>query len=308
MTDRITVSGQTVQYSVQSSTTSMYTATETYQNKIEVLALLADYETVRKGAKTEILFTVKNNGIHAINTLVFMLSDGTGGSYPTTYSNLNLLPGSSIQLYADYTVPAEQVVDPTYRIQAYFDPNTGASGGAKTTLTTTYRFKTTTHDLTVAEGPVYLNLQDVEITDASVIREETGKRSILVKLNNGSDANLYGSGRSVRLCFYSDATCESLISSLTPINITSPDDLKMIAEGGYSQSVIFDIGEHLASMPVENKLTEILLRQKNRLVLTSRFFSYIRLRRVILLRSDIRLANNGNYLFFVLIQRKVPKS
>ena len=112
----------------------------------------------------------------------------------------------------------------------------------------------------MAEGPVYLNLQDVEITDASVIREETGKRSILVKLNNGSDANLYGSGRSVRLCFYSDATCESLISSLTPINITSPDDLKMIAEGGYSQSVIFDIGEHLASMPVENKLTEILLR------------------------------------------------
>lgn len=147
MTDRITVSGQTVQYSVPSSTTSMYTATETYQDKIEVLALLADYETVRKGAKTEILFTVKNNGIHAINTLVFMLSDGTGGSYPTTYSNLNLLPGSSIQLYADYTVPAEQVVDPTYRIQAYFDPNTGASGGAKTTLTTTYRFKTTTHDL-----------------------------------------------------------------------------------------------------------------------------------------------------------------
>ncbi len=251
-----TISGETVQYAVPSRTTSMYTATETYQDKIEVIALLVDYETVRKGAKTEIMFAVKNNGIHAINALTITLADELGGSYVTEHTGLNLLPGTSIQLYADYTVPATKVVDPTYLIQAVFDPSTGATGGAQTTLTTTYRFRTTTQDLTSTQDKVYLDLPDVEITDAAIIREENGQREILVKLNNASDADLYGSNRFVRLSFYSDATCEKKISSLPPIDIISNEDLAMIDEGGYSISTVFDIKQHLESMK-DTALTEI---------------------------------------------------
>ncbi|MBE6930897.1 MAG: S-layer homology domain-containing protein, partial [Ruminococcaceae bacterium] len=239
-----TVGGDTVQYTVPSRTTSMYTATETYQDKIEVPAVLADYETVRKGADTEILFTVDNNGIHAINKLVFTLSDGEE-TRMTTYEELNLLPGDSIQLYADYKVPGTKVVDVDYTVQATFDEDAGASGGAQTYANVRIGRQTTQQDLTQATGKVYLDLPDLEITEASIVSEEDGKRTILVKLNNASDADLTGSGRRIKIGFYSDSTCEEPITGLDPITVDDTADLTMIDEGGYSVSAVFDVKEYL---------------------------------------------------------------
>jgi len=247
-----TVSGDTVQYAVPSRTTSMYTATEVYEDKIEVPAVLAEYETIRKGAKTEILFTVKNNGIHAINAVEIELA----GGHKTTHDNLNLLPGSSIQLYADYVVPVERINDIVYTVKATFDGTVGASGDAETVVLKTEGRRTYAQELTQCSGTVYLDLPDIEITDASIIREEDGERTILIKLNNDSDSDLAGSERFVRISFYSDATCETPITSLAPIDITAAADLAMIDEGGYSTSVVFDIKDHLESME-DSELTEI---------------------------------------------------
>ncbi len=247
-----TVGGDTVQYSVPSRTTSMYTATETYQDKIEVPAVLADYETIRKGAKTEILFTVVNQGIHAVNKLEITLT----GGHKTTYEDLNLLPGSMIQLYADYIVPTDRVVDLDYTVQATFDEDAGASGGAETFAVVAEGRRTTTQDLTQATGKVYLDLPDVEITEASIIREENGERTILVKLNNDSDADLAGSNRTVRIGFYSDTICETPIAELDPILVADDADLTMIDEGGYSVSKVFDVKAYLEAAEDED-LTEI---------------------------------------------------
>jgi len=248
-----TVGGDTVQYTVPSRTTSMYTATETYADKIEVPAVLADYETIRKGARTGILFTVDNNGIHAVNELEITLSESGGESYATTYGDLNLLPGSSIQLYADYVVPTDRVVDLDYTVQAAFDKGAGASGGAETVKIVMEGRRAVTQDLTRATGKVYLDLPDVEITDASVVSEENGRRTILVKLNNDSDADLLNSGRSVKIGFYSDATCETPIAGLSTVSVAESADLAMIDEGGYSVSAVFDVREHLE----DEEITEI---------------------------------------------------
>ncbi len=250
-----TIGGEIVQYTVPSRTTSMYTATETYTDKIEITSVLADYDTVKKGAATQIQFTVENRGIHAVSRLDFTVDDAT-----TSYDDLNLLPGSSIQLYADYTVPVSGVVDPDYTVKATFNDNVGASGKAKTIEGGGW-FRSG-EDLTEATGTVYLDLPDVQITEAKLVSEQDGQRTIQVKLNNGADAATAKTSRSVKLGFYSDATCKTPITALGTqgiITISDTNDLKMLDEGGYSVQVTLDVSEYLKTISKDKNdpLTEI---------------------------------------------------
>lgn len=239
-----------VKVTVPTQTTQMYTATETYQDKIAVSNLLADYETVRLGAATQIRFTVENQGIHAISSLDIQVGDVI-----TPYTGLNLLPGDSVQLYADYTVPKSGVEDPAYTVTAHFDERTGAAGSAKTEEVLYQGLLRNTTPLNQVSGTVYLDLPDVEITDASIVREENGQRTIQIKLNNHSDAVVDQSGRSVRLSFYTDATCENPIPARYfaggsgdegyTVTISDAAGLSMVDEGGYSLQVTFNIGEYV---------------------------------------------------------------
>jgi len=226
--------GTQAQVTVLTQTTSMYTATETYTDRITVPAILADYETVRQGAVTQIQFTVENNGIHAINKLNFTVGD------VTEYDNLNLLPGNNIQLYADYTIPKERVVDPEYIVTAEFGSD-GASGSAHAVERQGLRRSL----LNEANGTVYLNLPDIEITKAEIVEEVNGKRTIYVLLNNDSDADLKDSGCTVKIGFYTDAAHTILIDGLDSVTITRNSDFAMIDEGGYSIQVVFDIQSYL---------------------------------------------------------------
>lgn len=248
------VGGETVSYTVPSRTTAMYTATETYADKIEVTAVLADYDTVKKGAQTQIQFTVKNRGIHAVNKLEF-----TVGDTKTSYDGLNLLPGSSIQLSADYIVPSNEVVDPNYTVKADFGSE-GASGTAKTSEGGS--FLRSGEDLTKATGTVYLDLPDVQITEAKIVSEQDGLRTIQVKLNNGADAATAKTGRSVKLGFYSDAACETPLTALGEqgiVTISGNSDLKMLDDGGYSVQVTLDVSDYLKTISADENdpLTEI---------------------------------------------------
>ena len=237
-----TVNGETVSYTVPASKTSMYTAEDSYQDKLDVPVVLPDYETIKLGANTQIRFTVENQGIHAINQIKIKV-----GEKETEYTNLNLLPGSSISLDADYTVPENGVVDPDYTVTATFNEKAGATGEAGKTSNT-------------AAGTVYLDLPDVEITDARIVEEDQGKRTIQVKLNNDADATTAKDNRKVEVHFYSDATCESEIDSkyIKPIMITNQDDLEMLDEGGYSAQVTFDVQSYLSTLSDgDNKITEI---------------------------------------------------
>lgn len=236
----------TIDVRVPTQSSAMYTATETYQDKIEVPAVLADYDTVLRGGKTQLAFTVENRGIHAIEKLTF-----TVGDTKTVYGEkgeLNLLPGQSIQLYADYQVPADRVVDAGYTVQAEFS-EVGATGSAERMVGGGW-FRAA-EDLAQKSGTVYLDLPDVSITNASIVKEEDGQRTIQLKLNNRAHAALAGrpqnDPRQVRLSFFTDATCETPFDKnvLPPIVISDEADLKMIDEGGYATQLIFNVGEYV---------------------------------------------------------------
>ena len=209
-----TVSGTTVTYTVPKAVSAMYTAVDNYEDKIEVPMVSVDYETVKLDSRTQVLVSVRNAGVHAISKLTVKIGGNT-----TTYTELNLLPGNTLQVWADYEIPADRVVDADYTVTARF-----AETGNKT-----------------AAGTVYLDYADVQITDAKIMEEEEGQRVIQIKLYNSNDAALAGSGRSVKLRFFSDPTHETEIANLPAVTISSDADLAMIDEGGYSKQVTFDV-------------------------------------------------------------------
>lgn len=239
---------------VPTSVTNMYTATGSYADQISVSAVLADYDTIRLGANIQIQFTVKNEGIHAVDSLTIRLTDPDGTSYTTEHKfeeGSLLLPGQTISVYADYRVPESGVVDPAYTVEAAFSHD-GASGTAVTQRTISMGLLSETTDLTQVTGStIYLNLPDVEITEAKVVNEEEGKRTVQIKLNNHADAALIEGENAVKLSFYSDATCETPLEVsyggqgkvVESITITDQLDLDMMNEGGYAVQVTFDVGE-----------------------------------------------------------------
>lgn len=252
-----TTGGETVSVQIPSKESAMYTATETYTDKIEVPAFLLDYDTVRLGAKTQLQFTVENKGIHAISKIEIQVGDTVTPHELAT----PLLPGDSIQLYADYEVPQDKVVDPTYKVTATFDENTGATGSAETGGSAGYLFGLfgAEDGLNVVSGTVYLDLPDVEIVQAKVMSEENGQRTIQIGLSNHSDAALANSGRSVRLSFFTDAACQTPIDEelLKSITIDQDNDLAELDEGGYSTQITFDVGEFLKKQNEDGTVQEI---------------------------------------------------
>ena len=220
-----TASGETVTYTVPSTTYGMFTATDTYATTFDVPALAVDYDAVRLGADTLVGLSVKNEGIEPITDITVTI-----GTCTTAFSGLEVLPGYTADLWADYTVPAEGVEDPAYCVSAVADSDGDGSG-----------------DMVLPEvsGDIMMDLPDVEITDARILEEVNGLRTIQIKLNNLQDSLLEGSGRRVKLSFWNDAACQTPVESLPDLIVDDDADLKMIDEGGYSAQVVFDAAAYL---------------------------------------------------------------
>ncbi|MCR4772677.1 MAG: hypothetical protein K5855_10250 [Oscillospiraceae bacterium] len=220
-----TASGETVVYTVPSATYSMFTATDTYATTFDVPALAVDYDAVRLGADTLVGLSVKNEGIEPITDITVNIGD-----YTTTFTDLEILPGYTADLWADYTVPAGGVENPAYSVSAAADSDGDGSGDIM---------------LPEVSGGIMMDLPDLEITDAKILEEVNGLRTIQIKLNNLKDSVLEGSGRRVKLSFWNDATYQTPIESMADVIISSNADLKMIDEGGYSTQVTFDVATYL---------------------------------------------------------------
>ena len=216
--EAVTTGEETVRYTVPKAVSAMYTATDAYADQIEVPLVSGDFDTVKLGASPQIQMNICNNGIHPVTQLQITI-----GSTQTAYTGLNLLPGDMIQVWADYQVPADRVVDPDYQVQATF------VGESEHTAT----------------GTVYLNYPDLQITDARILEEVEGSRTIQIKLNNRLDAALAGSGRRVQLSFWSDPSCETAIAGLPVVTVSDGASLKMIDEGGFSCQVRFDAAAYV---------------------------------------------------------------
>ncbi|MBQ5970396.1 MAG: cadherin-like beta sandwich domain-containing protein [Clostridia bacterium] len=221
-----TVSGDTVQYTVPKEVSYMYTAQETYTDTISVPMAYTDLSTLKRGAASQVLFKVENDGIHPITSL--HLTVGTpGDAQEATIENLQILPGETYSAWFDYVVPASAVADPEYTVTATFDQGNHEQTQAD------------------AQGTIYLNFPNLSIAGLSIVREEEGERDLQIKLSNSYDAKLEGSGRIVKISFWSDATCETKISDLQDIVIDDDESLKMIDEGGYCRQVTFDVESYI---------------------------------------------------------------
>ena len=227
----VTVDGDEVEYTVPKTVSALYTATDVYQNAISVPVALADYATVKRGAIAKVEIDVRNDGIEPVTAITVDL-----GGTKAALTGLSLMPGDAEQCWVDFPVPEDRVTDPVYAVTATFE--SGAT--AKT------------------DGKIYLDIPDLMITDAKVMREENGKRDIQICLYNASDAKLEGSRRSVKLSFFSDPTYENPIESIAPVTVSDDMGLRMIDEGGYACQITFDAaayvckeGEETAEIPSE---------------------------------------------------------
>ena len=256
-----TVGGDTVQYTVPHKTSAMYTATGSYTDSIEVLGLLVDYDAVQPGATMPIQFTVKNNGIHAVDTLTVNLGSEKAGEF----TSLNLLPGQSTTLSVNYTVPTE-VVDVEYTITAAFG-SSGATGQADTGATQGFLGLFAKTGGETAQGTVYLDLPDLSVTKAAIVKEEGGDRTIQIQLNNHSAADLEEGKHEVQLRFYSDATCETPLAAkyfdenggedAYIVSITDENDLELINNGGFATQVTFDAGQFVQDKSKDGEPQEL---------------------------------------------------
>lgn len=224
----VSASGETATARVPKETVNLYSALETYTDKVEVVGTNVDFSTLAVNSYIPVTFTVSNQGIHAIHSISVTL-----GGTTQTFSGLNLLPGQNKTLSA--VVKTDSVIeDLTYTVEASFSGTTEKQS---------------------ATGTVYLDYPDVGISTLTVTSEENGHRTFLATLYDQSAAALNKSDRRVVLGVYTDPSCTTRINGKYfkdgtantgyEIVIDSSDDLSKIDNAGFAKELDFDIASYM---------------------------------------------------------------
>lgn len=199
----------------------LYTATETYENAVSVPAVDADLKNMVKGLSLPVKFTVQNDGIQIIDRIEITLDGKT-----TTFGadQIRLQPGQQVQVMVDYQVPDDAVENPSYTVRAYYTNGT---------------FAQVTDTLTLA-------IPDVGVSDVTVTKEADGVRDFTVTLYNGSEVELAGSGRNVKLGLYADGDYQETL--LDVVTLSSNDALRAVDEGSYVHKFTFNLKDHIEEL------------------------------------------------------------
>lgn len=210
--------------------TKLYTATHNFEPySLEVEAIGVDYANLMAESLTPIQFTVRNTGVNEVTDLTVTLA-------PDETATLEaLVPNESATLTVYHGID-EAVSNVKYTI--------------------------TGNNITGQSGTVYLDYPDIGISQMKVLEENEGKRTIAVTLYNTSDAPLAGSGRTVKVGFYTDSMLEEEASvtyngSTTSDAITiSGNDLARIDAGGYTLVLTYDVGSYVKETLGEKEIPE----------------------------------------------------
>ena len=143
------------------------------------------YELV-PGLDLPVQFTIKNTGTGIVDK-----ADVKFGDIVKSVEGLSLLPNQSTTISIVYSVPETEVKDVDYSITA--------------------------NDVTVVDGTMILNRPDVAISSMKITREENDERNIQVVLANKSGIPLDGSGKTVKLAFYSDQELSKQLGDIITI-------------------------------------------------------------------------------------------
>lgn len=221
----MTKNGQTITYSVPSAVSNLYRVTEVLENRLTVTSAHFDRSMVRNNSSMSVQYALRNDGIDKIKNISIKI-----GNEVTAYNNIGLMPGGVLVLRADHNT-GSALEDSDWTVTAEFD-------------------KSGQTEQKSVSGRLMLDYPDIEVTSAKVVEEKDGKRKILIKLNNASDALLYkGYGnsrnRQVGISFYTDATLRNEIKGISSFVIDNGTELEMIDNGGYSKLVEFDVRTYL---------------------------------------------------------------
>lgn len=211
--------------------TKLYTASHNFEPYgLEVEAIGVDYKNLMANSLTPIQFTVRNTGVNEVTDLTVTLAEGETATLEEA-----LAPNESATLTVYHGID-EAVSNVKYTI--------------------------TGNNITGQSGTVYLDYPDIGISQMKVLEENEGKRTIAVTLYNTSDAPLAGSGRKVKVGFYTDSMLEEEASvnyngSTTSDAITiSDDDLARIDAGSYTLVLTYDVGSYVKDTLGETEIPE----------------------------------------------------
>ena len=219
--------------------TRLYTATHNFEAYgLEVEAIGVDYANLMAESLTPIQFTVCNTGVNEVTDLTVTLA-------PDETATLEALAPNESATLTVYHGIDEAVSNVEYTITG-----NGVTGN------------TTTGEIINQSGTVYLDYPDIGISQMKVLEENKGKRTIAVTLYNTSDAPLAGSGRTVKVGFYTDSMLEEKASvtyngKTTSDAITiSGNDLARIDAGSYTLVLTYDVGSYVKDTLGETEIPE----------------------------------------------------
>lgn len=220
--------------------TKLYTATHNFEAYgLEVEAIGVDYANLMAESLTPIQFTVRNTGVNEVTDLTVTLEEEETATLEEA-----LAPNESATLTVYHKVGSD-VGNVEYTITG-----NGVTGN------------TTTGEIINQSGTVYLDYPDIGISQMKVLEENKGQRTIAVTLCNTSDAPLAGSGRTVKVGFYTDSMLEEKASvtyngKTTSDAITiSGDDLARIDAGSYTLVLTYDVGSYVKDTLGETEIPE----------------------------------------------------
>lgn len=219
--------------------TKLYTATHNFEPYgLEVEAIGVDYANLVAESLTPIQFTVRNTGVNEVTNLTVTLA-------PDETATLEALAPNESATLTVYHKVGSDVENVEYTIAG-----NGVTGN------------TTTGEIINQSGTVYLDYPDIGISQMKVLEENEGQRTIAVTLYNTSDAPLAGSGRTVKVGFYTDSMLEEKASvnynSSTGNIITIDDeaDLARIDAGSYTLVLTYDVGSYVKDTLGEKEIPE----------------------------------------------------
>lgn len=221
--------------------TKLYTAFHNFEAySLEVEAIGVDYANLMAESLTPIQFTVRNTGVNEVTDLTVTLEE----EEETATLEEALAPNESATLTVYHKVGSD-VGNVEYTI----------TGNGVTE-------NTTTGQVIDQSGTVYLDYPDIGISQMKVLEENEGKRTIAVTLYNTSDAPLAGSGRKVKVGFYTDSMLEEEASvtynGSTGKIITIDDEagLARIDAGSYTLVLTYNIRDYVTNELQEKEIPE----------------------------------------------------
>lgn len=211
--------------------TKLYTATHNFEAYgLEVEAIGVDYANLMAESLTPIQFTVRNTGVNEVADLTVTLEEEETATLEEA-----LAPNESATLTVYHGID-EAVSNVKYTIAG--------------------------NNITDQSGTVYLNYPDIGISQMKVLEENKGQRTIAVTLYNTSDAPLAGSGRKVKVGFYTDSMLEEAASvnyNGSTGNIITIDDeagLARIDAGSYTLVLTYNIRDYVTNELQEKEIPE----------------------------------------------------